>query len=158
MRHVPEVEFSATTGKAMLPFLRRHVAASMPLLRPGLLSVSVALVGERKMDQLHRQFMNIAGATDVLTFELDHDDHGRVSLGQIVVCIPIATLNARRLGHPARHEALLYVIHGLLHLTGHDDRDEATFRRMHDREDQILSTLGIGSVFASRASFAKRSR
>jgi probable rRNA maturation factor len=158
MSSSPEVEFSATTGKAMLPFLRRHVAAALPLLRPGLLDVSIALVGEKKMDQLHRQYMNIAGATDVLTFELDHDARGRVSLGQIVVCVPVASQNARRLGHPVKHEVLLYTIHGLLHLTGHDDRDEASFRRMHRREDQILSTLGIGPVFASRASFAKRSR
>ena len=51
----------------------------------------------------------------------------------------------------ARAELALYLVHGLLHLAGYDDRDAAAFRRMHRREDEILATLGLGGVFQDGA-------
>ena len=99
------------------------------------------------MADLHVRFMNIAGPTDVLTFELDHDSRGRVTAGEIVVCVPEARRQARRHGTRVQHELLLYVIHGLLHLVGHDDHDPIEYRRMHAAEDRILRKIGIGPVF-----------
>lgn len=60
--------------------------------------------------------------------------------------------SARRLGHPMAHELLLYALHGLLHLSGFDDRTDSEFAAMHAREDEILTRLGVGPVFSQRSS------
>src|SRR5687768_14096607 len=110
--------------------------------------MSVALVGDRRMAALHERFIGIAGPTDVLTFELDHDARGGVTAGEVVVCVPHALREARRRGSRARDEVLLYALHGMLHLCGYDDRTDRDFVKVHRREDQILRALGVGAVFA----------
>lgn len=132
-------------------FLRRHVLAAHRILRPPLKELSLALVGDRQMSRLHRQFMGIAGPTDVLTFPLDHDARGRPVAGEVVVCVPEARRRVKSLGVPVERELLLYALHGLLHLCGYDDRTDASFRAMHRAEDQILTQLGVGPVFAPAA-------
>jgi probable rRNA maturation factor len=100
------------------------------------------------MADLHLRFMDIPGPTDVLTFELDHDPRGRVTAGEVVVCVPYALREARRRRVPPRAELLLYALHGMLHLCGYDDRTDRDFATMHRREDEILNQLGVGPVFA----------
>lgn len=99
------------------------------------------------MSRLHRQFMGIAGPTDVLTFELENDARGRVVSGEVIINIDEAARSARREGVPIRAELLLYALHGLLHLSGYDDKTARGFAAMHRREDQLLGELGIGPVF-----------
>ena len=137
----------ADAGAAYVPFLRRHLRAAHRILRPPLRELSVALVGDRRMSQLHRQFMKVNGPTDVLTFPLDFDRRGRPVSGEVVVCVPEARRRAKREGVAVERELLLYALHGLLHLCGYDDRTDAAFRAMHRTEDQILTRLGVGPVF-----------
>lgn len=145
---------AARSGPCYGPFLRRYIRAAHRILKPPLKELSVALVSDRQMSRLHQQFMGVIGPTDVLTFPLDHDAKGRPVAGEVVVCIPEARRRAKLLGVPVERELLLYALHGLLHLCGHDDRTDASFRAMHRAEDQILTQLGVGPVFApaSRAS------
>jgi probable rRNA maturation factor len=91
--------------------------------------------------------MNIPGPTDVLTFPLDVDAGGNVTSGEIVICVPEAARQTRKAGKRADRELLLYAVHGMLHLSGFDDRTEAAFRRMHRKENDILVRLGFGPVF-----------
>lgn len=102
------------------------------------------------MAALHERFLGIAGSTDVLTFELERADNHRITHGEIVICAPFARRAAKANGVPYRHELLLYAIHGMLHLSGYDDRTGRGFERMHATEDRILSRLGIGPVFAPK--------
>jgi probable rRNA maturation factor len=111
--------------------------------------MSLVLVGDRRMGELHEQFMGIAGPTDVLTFPIDEDARGRVTSGEVYVCVPEARRQARARKIPHRLELLLYSVHGMLHLLGYDDRTERDFARMHGTEDVILSDLGFGPVFAA---------
>lgn len=143
-----DIAAAAPTGKAYVPYLRRHLPRAHALLKTPLREMSLALVGDRRMADLHRQFMNIPGPTDVLTFELDHDGRGRVTAGEVVVCVPYALRHARRAGVRPRDELLLYALHGMLHLCGFDDRTTRDFAKMHRREDEILKRLGIGPVFS----------
>ena len=150
-----DLTFTASTGRAHVPWLRKHLRATTPLLPPNKLEdVSIVLVGDAAMARLHVQFMNIPGPTDVLTFPLDVDTRGRATSGEIVVCVPEAKRRARpgrfsdQVGILAlREELLLYTLHGILHLCGLDDRTAGQFRRMHRMEDQILRKLGVGPVF-----------
>jgi len=141
------LDISAVTGKAHVAYLRRYLLRARAMLKTPLCEMSVALVGNRKMAELHERFMNIPGPTDVLTFELDHDGKGRVTAGEVVVCVPFAVNQAKKRGVAVRKELLLYGLHGMLHLCGLDDRNEVDFAHMHHREDEILKRLGVGAVF-----------
>jgi len=142
------LDVHARTGRAHVGYLRTHLRRAHALLGPALREMSLALVGDRRMAELHERFMGVAGTTDVLTFELDHDARGRVVAGEVVVCVPYAIRQAKRTGISVRNELLLYALHGMLHLCGFDDRTDRDFAVMHQREDDILSRLGIGPVFA----------
>ena len=139
---------TAVTGAAHVTYLRRHIAAAHAILKPPLAELSIALVGDRRMAELHEQFLGKPGPTDVLTFPLEVDRRGRPLAGEVVVCVPEARRRSAAEGTRLRQEVLLYALHGLLHLCGFDDRTRAGFATMHRTEDAILTTLGIGPVFS----------
>jgi probable rRNA maturation factor len=141
------LSLTAEQGARFTPFLRRHLRAAHRILRPSLAELSVALVGDRRMAQLHQQFMGIPGPTDVLTFPLESGRDGRVTSGEVVVCVPEARRQAGPRGVRVEQELLLYALHGMLHLCGYDDRTDAAFKAMHRTEDRILAQLGVGPVF-----------
>jgi probable rRNA maturation factor len=91
--------------------------------------ISVLIVSDPRMASLHRQFMNESGTTDVMTFQ-----HG-----EIFISAETARRNARRFGNTVGRELRLYVVHGLLHLHGFDDRDEARARKMQIVQRKILA-------------------
>jgi rRNA maturation RNase YbeY len=138
---------SARIGAAYAPYLRRYLPKARKLIKSPLRELSVALVNDRQMADLHQRFMNIPGPTDVLTFPIDQDKNGRPITGEVIVCVPYARRQAKENGVPLRDELLLYTLHGMLHLAGFDDRTESDFKRMHRTEDAILARLGVGKVF-----------
>jgi probable rRNA maturation factor len=91
--------------------------------------ISVLIVSDSRMASLHRQFMNESGPTDVITFQ-----HG-----EIFISAETAHRNARRFGNALARELRLYVVHGLLHLHGFDDRDEGSARKMQIVQRRILA-------------------
>ena len=131
--------------------LRRQIRRAHALLRYPLREISLAIVCAREMSAVHKRFLNRAGPTDVLSFALEHDRRGRVAGGEIVVCLDVARRQARLRRHRISDELLLYAVHGLLHLSGWDDRTKPAFAAMHAMEDQILLRLGVGPVFSSRS-------
>jgi probable rRNA maturation factor len=112
---------------AALPMCLK-VAAKLggPLL--GLKQIECTVVGSRAMAELHRTFLNIRGATDVLTFPD----------GEILVCAAVARSRAGEFGHDVTTELALYCIHGLLHLAGHDDLEPGPAGRMAREQAKIL--------------------
>jgi probable rRNA maturation factor len=90
--------------------------------------IEVAIVSDRVIAQVHRDFMDIPGATDVITFE-----HG-----EIVMSAQTAQAYAREYGHSTDRELALYTIHGLLHLNGYDDTTARAATRMHATQDRVL--------------------
>ena len=81
------------------------------------------------MTSLHRQFRNQTGPTDVLTFQ-----HG-----EIFISVETARKHARTFGNPLPRELRLYIVHGLLHLHGFDDRKRADARKMEEVQKLILT-------------------
>jgi probable rRNA maturation factor len=152
------ITINAQLARAHAPFLRQQLRRAHAILSPRLAELSVALVNDARMSELHEQFLGVAGPTDVLTFELDHDARGRVTAGEVVVCVPEARRQAKKRGIELRMELLLYALHGMLHLCGFDDRTERGFRTMHRREDDILTALGFGPVFATQPQSSSRVR
>ena len=135
-----QLSIHATTGKNLSPYLRRHLPGVARLLKSPLRELSIALVGDKMMSRLHEQYLQVPGPTDVLTFELDHNKKGRCIAGEIVVCVPQAR---RQAAGTIRDEVLLCTLHGMLHLSGFDDRTDRDFAAMHRTEDRILRRLGL---------------
>jgi probable rRNA maturation factor len=148
------ISYTADAGRPHLPFvayLETWLPKAVVLIADAPAEISIALVGDTKMASLHEQFMQVPGSTDVLTFELDHDDQSHVTSGEIVVCVPYARREARRRKIAPEQEVLLYALHGVLHLSGFDDLEPADHQRMHEEEDSILKQIGIGAVFRRTA-------
>lgn len=84
--------------------------------------LSVSFVTEAEMAELHARYMDEEGPTDVLSFPLDEaDEEGVRVLGDVVVCPVVATRNNPE--DPAAEMRLL-LVHGILHLLGHDHEEE----------------------------------
>jgi probable rRNA maturation factor len=96
-----------------------------------LATLEVALVDDETSDQVHRDFMDIPGATDVITFH-----HG-----EIVIGTEVAERQAAEYGEPLGREILRYLVHGLLHLAGHEDTETAERAAMEAIQEQIVAEL-----------------
>ena len=96
-----------------------------------LATLEVALVDDETSDRVHRDFMDIEGATDVITFH-----HG-----EIVIGAGVAARQAAEYGEPLAREILRYLVHGLLHLAGHEDADPADRSAMETAQESIIANL-----------------
>ncbi len=118
--------------------------------------LDVAVLGDRAMDRLHRDHLDQPGTTDVLSWVLEDDAGGLV--GALALGASVARRQARAHGHPPYHEALLYAVHGTLHLLGYDDHAPGPRARMRRAERRWLAQLGLGDVVAGGARASTRSR
>lgn len=107
--------------------------------------VRVRVVGDAEMAAAHALYKGVKGTTDVLTFELGE---GPELDTDIMVCIDEAIRRSGELGHPPEREVLLYVVHGMLHCMGFDDGTREEAARMHRREDEVLTAIGVGATYA----------
>ena len=105
--------------------------------RTALAEIDVAVLDDRRMARLNREYLGHGGTTDVLSFDLS-EPGGRGVCAQIVVCGDEARRQARRRGIGVQRELLLYVLHGLLHVLGYDDRTAADAETIRARQDELL--------------------
>ncbi len=140
-----EVDESALLRLAAyeLDFLRVHPDAELAIL----------LVDEAAMEQLHVQWMDEPGPTDVLSFPMDElrpgsDDEITPAglLGDIVLCPQVAVAQAEEAGHSVLDELLLLTAHGMLHLLGFDHAEPDDEKEMFGIQRDIL----VGFTLAER--------
>jgi probable rRNA maturation factor len=93
--------------------------------------LSVILVSNRRMAELHRRFLHLPGPTDVITFQ-----HG-----EIFISSETARSQARRFGNSLEDELRLYIVHGLLHLHRFDDKTSADAAQMERVQKQLVTTV-----------------
>ena len=110
------------------------------LLKAGPFDLVIQFVGPRKMARLNERHLRHRGSTDVITLDYS-DGTGDQLVGEIFVCIDDASVQARRFGTSRKAEVLRYIVHGVLHLRGHDDLRPAARRRMKREEDLLLKKL-----------------
>ncbi len=94
-------------------------------------NVSVVIVSDRAIAAVHDRFMAVRGPTDVITFQ-----HG-----EIVISAETAVRQARQYRSSLVRELQLYIIHGLLHLRGYDDKTSSGSRKMERLQRSILRRL-----------------
>lgn len=128
--------------------LRSGLVDVIPLLPRAVERLSVRVVNDAEMAQLHGRWKQQEITTDVVTFDLS-DASDAPLRADIAVCFDEASRQAADRDHGPADELLLYAIHGLLHCCGHDDGDEASATAMHREEDRLLQAIGREPVYAT---------
>jgi probable rRNA maturation factor len=105
--------------------------------------ISIAVVNDELMQELNRAYLQHDYPTDVLSFVLAHDAQAQSLEGEIIASSEYAAAQAPRYGWSLNDELLLYVIHGCLHLVGHDDTTAPAKRVMRRAEKDYLHRLGL---------------
>jgi probable rRNA maturation factor len=121
---VAELQKFAAKAVRLCLQLRKRKRTNLRKLR----EIFVWIVSDRRMARLHRQFLGQPGPTDVLTFQ-----HG-----EIFISVEVAKRHARSFGNSLVRELQLYIVHGILHLHGFDDRTQAQACKMQTAQERIL--------------------
>lgn len=117
-------------GNEAIPHALRHPANGGGVL-PSLEEVEISIVDDETIAQVHVDFMDIPGATDVITFDY----------GEIVISSETAKNYGAEYGNDFPKEMMLYIIHGLLHLSGHEDADPKERENMEKIQSSILEKV-----------------
>src|SRR5262245_48794 len=117
------VEVNADEISQPVELARLKSAVGMVLGEAGIRSaeIGVAIVSDDRIPELNREYLGHDYPTDVLSFMLEEDQLEKTLDGEIIVSADYAAREAERYGWTTDDELLLYVIHGTLHLVGHDD-------------------------------------
>jgi len=124
--------------------LERFLASARRVVRVSG-DVNVLITGNAEMRRLNREFRGKDKATDVLSFPSSSNGSG----GELAIAASIAMSNARRLGHSARKEVEILMLHGLLHLAGYDH--ESDNGEMARKEARLRRALGLTVGLIERA-------
>ena len=119
----------------------------------------IRVVGEDESRQLNQSYRDTNKTTNVLSFPSNLPDEiqiqlqsrsGSRALGDLVICAPVVNLEASEQGKPPGDHWAHLVIHGILHLLGHDHEQEEQAAAMELVEAQILHSLGIPDPYIPR--------
>jgi probable rRNA maturation factor len=153
-------ESGVAVDEVALAAIARYVLDEMRI-HP-LAELSVLLVDEKAMTELHERWMGEPGPTDVLAFPMDElrpphlagGNAGRAGaeepgpdpglLGDVVLCPQVAAVQARDAGHSTQGELELLAVHGILHLLGYDHADPGERTEMFGLQDRLLHSWRSG--------------
>ncbi len=105
-------------------------------------AIGIAIVDDRRIRDLNRSYLGIDGVTDVIAFEAE--DEPDLRAGEVIVSADTAARQAAELGHSLQRELCLLVAHGVLHVLGYEDYDDAARARMHELGERAVQTLEGG--------------
>ncbi|MEU8174345.1 rRNA maturation RNase YbeY [Microbispora hainanensis] len=141
-------ESGVEVDESALVELAGHVLGRMGI-NP-LAELSILVIDEAAMAELHEQWMGEPGPTDVLAFPMDElrpnvggrdeDDASPdpALLGDVVLCPHVAAKQAAEAGHSAQDELELLCTHGILHLLGYDHAEPEEHAEMFGLQDELL--------------------
>jgi len=140
------IEIIPEFRRVFTPGILEH-AAQAALLQQSAPDADLTLVltGDSQVQALDQEFLGRDTPTDVLSFpssELDPET-GRRYLGDIIISVPQAEAQSVAAGHTLEAELSLLVIHGVLHLLGHDHAGAKEKARMWKAQSEVLTSLGI---------------
>jgi len=107
--------------------------------------IGLAFVDNATIHQLNKRYLNHDEPTDILTFPLS-DPGARKLVGELVIGAEVALAQAQSRGHDVQAELALYVIHGILHLCGFDDKTAKDCQEMRRRERHYLGVLRLPDI------------
>jgi probable rRNA maturation factor len=107
------------------------------------MQLSILLVGDAEIRRLNRTWRGKDRATDVLSFPQPHEPGNGPVLGDVVISMEMAVRRAKQDGRPVGRELDRYLAHGVLHLLGFDHEKPAEAKRMAEREEALIGTVGL---------------
>ena len=117
----------------------------------GSAEISVRFVDDEIIHELNREYRHVDISTDVLSFplgengvyDINHDTGAKI-LGDIVISMQHAVMQADLYGHSLQREIAFLTVHSMLHLLGYDHEAEGLERvRMREKEEAVLTQLGL---------------
>jgi probable rRNA maturation factor len=143
------------TKKINARLLKRIATELFAQLKIENAELGINLVGAREMTLINETFLQHEGSTDVITF--DHSEKrktkdGKIIHGELFICVDDAMAQAKEFKTDWQSEIVRYVVHGVLHLLGHDDLKPVLRKKMKVEENRLLRLL------AKRFSLAQLSR
>ena len=137
--------FNRQRGRAVDTRLLRRIIRGLLEELMGLdeFDLVLHLVNARAMARFNQIYLRHEGPTDVITLDYRAGDPAEQTglTGEIIVCVDVAVQQARQFRVTWPTELVRYIIHGILHLEGHDDRRPALRRRMKHEEAHLLKNL-----------------
>jgi probable rRNA maturation factor len=141
----PHVEIANEIGEEGLPLDLLRKAATEVLLDHGRTgTLSIAIVDDPTIQALHRDFLDHDEPTDCLSFDLSDPETPDDTIGEVVVSLETARREALRRAISTDRELLLYVVHAVLHLCGHDDGDDEARAGMERIQNDYLERFAPG--------------
>ena len=137
------LQFADTRHKALLP---RHKVARWvraALLNPG--EITVRIVGAEEGRELNREYRQKDYATNVLTFDYQHEP---VVLADLILCAPVIEAEAHDMGIGLDAHYAHLLVHGTLHAQGFDHETARQAREMEPRESALMQALGFADPYA----------
>src|SRR5512147_1261716 len=110
--------------------------------------LSIILSDDARLHELNLNYLGVDAPTDVLSFPASETDPetGARYLGDILISVPRARAQAEAAGHPLEAEVQLLVVHGVLHLLGHDNARAREKARMWKAQAEVLEKLGLSNI------------
>jgi probable rRNA maturation factor len=134
--------------KIDLRLLKRITEALLADLEIGEAELGINLVTAREMTLINETFLRHEGSTDVITFDYSAPEKRKAESvkrkllhGEIFICVDEAISQSKKFKTSWQSEIARYLVHGILHLLGHDDRRAAARRRMKQAESRLLRKL-----------------
>jgi probable rRNA maturation factor len=122
--------------------------------------LGIHLVGAQEMAKVNWQFLRHEGSTDVITFGYENSEfrvqNSEPELhGELFICVDDAVLQAKNFKTSWQAEVVRYVVHGVLHLLGHDDLKPDLRRKMKREENRLVRHLAKRFALAQLSRAAK---
>jgi probable rRNA maturation factor len=102
--------------------------------------ITIVLTNDEELHRLNQRYLGVDAPTDVLSFPadfIDPDSHNPY-LGDVLVSVERARQQAEAQSHSTEQELMLLIVHGVLHLLGHDHAEPAEKERMWALQEQVL--------------------
>lgn len=143
----PKTKFPAKLIERAAKAALEHQSASLDS------DLTIVLTDDARIQELNRGYLGIDAPTDVLSFPASETDGSEIDpetgspyLGDLLISLPYAARSAAQAGHPLEAEVQLLVVHGVLHLLGHDHAKVREKVRMWKAQAEILESLGLGGI------------
>jgi len=109
--------------------------------------ICIRLVGEEEGKMLNQQYRNGDQATNVLSFSADVDIPEQKMLGDLAICTSVVASEAQNQNKPIHDHYAHMVVHGVLHLLGHDHQNDNQAQQMESLEVKILDRLEVPNPY-----------
>jgi len=130
-----------------IEFIKKKTSELLKILDLSKYELSILILDNKLISKLNKKYLGKNKATDVLSFDAQDKNvisgPGRKLLGDVVISAQMARAKSRQLKISFNQELTLYVIHGVLHLLGYEDKSLSERRKIQKRQKELMKQLEL---------------